>query len=788
MGLELIGLQAILADENFQAGLRRYSEGVAQMETLSDRGASVMTKVWAVGSAAVAVGAAAVVAGVASIAAISKQGLDALTEWGNQLDALGDTMGTTGEQSSAWAIAMKQVGLNVEEGAGGLNAFIRNLDNLKNSSGGAALVTAKNAEAIESLRERLDDANVRLDRAKQKLAAAEKPTQEMQWAVDDAQKAVNRLNAELSAATKMVPAAAKEMTPFESALKTLGVRAFDANGKLRTFDDLMPEIMRAFSQMPDGVKKSALAMDLFGKSGTKFLDFLSQGDEGLQKAIELGKLYGLTMSSDMVQATQDFQNAMEISKMGMQGFWVQIGAKVLPVANRFVNFFNYKMLPPLIKFAQWIAPKLGEGLERVELIFEDFFALLSGENKLPQLAKNIGDLAGMFGLSETAVTDFVLKALTRLGQFKDWVVGFLPLLQKGDWGEVWKRLSDGVSNAWKTIQPILAEWGGKIWSWIEDAAAQAPARVGDFIGGLGAFLAEHGPGAWAQLQAWGTEFWSWLTDPTKGAIVNAGTELYKIATAIGTWASTAWDSTIQPALADWGTRFWNWLVDPENGAIAQLANKLNEVSDAILRWSDDPATQQAMYDAGYNLADQLIDAIGGFFDGKEGDARAVEVLEKLGTALFRAQLAMDRAKYDIGGKIAQGIYDRMAEWFAENSPKISASIYEWLNKAADDLLANLNTLAEKIGMGIANALAEFWKTHPLTLPSLQLPQFSPTSYIPAGANGGTAQQVAFQQMQAVPLSLVVKIGENEIQNAVVEWVSNEVQSQFSEATAALATA
>ncbi len=754
MALEHIGLQAILADEQFQQGLKRYADGVSRMETVTDRGASTMTKAWAVGGAAVTVGAAAVVAGAAAVAVITKQGLDALNDWGNQLDALGDTLGTTGEQSSTWAIAMKQVGLNVEEGASGLNVFIRNLDN-----GGDAM---------------------------------------------------------------------------KKALQTLGVNMHDANGNLRTFDDLMPDIMRAFSRMPDGVKKSALAMDLFGRSGTKFLDFLSQGEGGLEKATRLGKLYGLTVSSEMVQATQDSQNALQVTNLGIQGFWVQIGAKVLPVATRFVNVLNDRLLPPLIAFAQKIAPKLGEVLGKGLILFEDLFDLLEGKgNMIPQLAGDIGAFAGALGLNEEAVASFVSIALTNLNALKDWLVGFLPLLQKGDWGGVWERFASGVSNAWKNIQPILAEWAGKIWNWLEDAAAAAPARIGEFINGVATFLAEHGPGAWAQLSAWGTQFWNWLTEtavpmlatkagellagigdwivkngpgtwaalaawgaqfwdwltnPTTGAIINAGMELQKIATAIGTWASTAWDSTIQPALADWGTRFWNWLVDPENGAIAQLANKLNEVSDAILRWSDDPATQQAMYDAGYNLADQLIDAIGGFFDGKEGDARAVEVLEKLGTALFRAQLAMDRAKYDIGGKIAQGIYDRMAEWFAENSPKISASIYEWLNKAADDLLANLNALAEKIGMGIANALAEFWKTHPLTLPSLQLPQFSPTSYIPAGANGGTAQQVAFQQMQAVPLSLVVKIGENEIQNAVVEWVSNEVQSQFSEATAALATA
>lgn len=753
MALEHIGLQAILADEQFQQGLKRYADGVSRMETVTDRGASAMTKAWAVGGAAVAVGAAAVVAGAAAVVAISKQGLDALNDWGNQLDALGDVLGTTGEQSSTWAIAMKQVGLSVEEGAPALNFFVKQLDDVKAGMTGTAQAAGKGAP---------------------------------------------------------------QFSPFQKALQSLGVSAFDAKGKLRPFDELMPDLMRAFQRMPDGVNKSALAMDLFGKNGTKFLDFLSQGEDGLAKATRLGKLYELTVSSEMVQATQDFQNALEVTNLGVRGFWVQIGSKVLPVATRFVNVLNDRLLPPLIAFAQKIAPKLGEVLGKGLILFEDLFDLLEGKgNMIPQLAGDLGAFAGALGLDEKAIASFVLSALNNLGQFKDWLVGFLPLLQSGDWGGVWERLVSGADKGWDLLQPILAQWGTQIWDWLEDAAAAAPGKAGELINGLVGFLVAHGPEAWGLATEWGSKLWDWLTDTALPALGGKGNELvagvtqwvkdhgpeawglatewgghiwdwvtdavthapeniFPLLQAAGSWLQTNWDSQVAPVLGEWGSKFWDWIFNPQTGALVTLGEKMLKLTEQFLAWTQSAEAQQQFNEIGYSAGTALVDAIAGFFESKEGEDAAGQAMLKFLFSLSRAQFNIEQGVRNIGFNIGKGLYDGIADAFEKYKP----DIYKWLNDSADALMGNLNELAEKIVAALADALSKLR----LPLPSFQMPSFQ-SSQLPTNTN---AQQAAFLQMQAVPLSLVVKIGENEIQNAVVTWVSNEVQSQFNEASAALA--
>ena len=71
--------------------------------------------------------------------------------------------------------------------------------------------------------------------------------------------------------------------PASEALETLGISATNAAGKLKTADQVTLEIANKFKAMPDGIEKTALAMQLFGKSGADMIPMLNEGG----KAIEL---------------------------------------------------------------------------------------------------------------------------------------------------------------------------------------------------------------------------------------------------------------------------------------------------------------------------------------------------------------------------------------------------------------------------------------------------------------------------------------------------------------------
>ena len=53
-----------------------------------------------------------------------------------------------------------------------------------------------------------------------------------------------------------------------------------------------------FKAMPDGTKKTALAMDILGKSGKDLIPLLNSGSEGLGEMLAEADSLGITLSTE----------------------------------------------------------------------------------------------------------------------------------------------------------------------------------------------------------------------------------------------------------------------------------------------------------------------------------------------------------------------------------------------------------------------------------------------------------------------------------------------------------
>lgn len=114
------------------------------------------------------------------------------------------------------------------------------------------------------------------------------------------------------------------------ALTALGLSATDASGKLKSTDAIMLEVADKFAKMEDGAKKSAAAQALFGKSGADLIPLLN----GSSKAISDLKA---TMSTDMAQSADRFNDKMEALKTKAGELGLKIGSLLLPYLEKFVD-------------------------------------------------------------------------------------------------------------------------------------------------------------------------------------------------------------------------------------------------------------------------------------------------------------------------------------------------------------------------------------------------------------------------------------------------------------------
>lgn len=119
-----------------------------------------------------------------------------------------------------------------------------------------------------------------------------------------------------------------------NAFKYLGVETKNADGSARKADDVFKDVADRFSKMPDGINKTALAVEIFGKSGADLIPMLNAGKDGLEKMrLEAEKL-GLIVSTETAKSAEEFNDS--ITRMGnaVTGVGLSIAKEVLPTLNK----------------------------------------------------------------------------------------------------------------------------------------------------------------------------------------------------------------------------------------------------------------------------------------------------------------------------------------------------------------------------------------------------------------------------------------------------------------------
>jgi hypothetical protein len=95
------------------------------------------------------------------------------------------------------------------------------------------------------------------------------------------------------------------------ALSALGISVKDAQGNVKGFDALLPEIIAKMGQFADGPNKMAVGMALFGRGFLSIMPMLERGmpaiDEYRKKAEEVGAVLGEDTVKNLAEAKRSFE-------------------------------------------------------------------------------------------------------------------------------------------------------------------------------------------------------------------------------------------------------------------------------------------------------------------------------------------------------------------------------------------------------------------------------------------------------------------------------------------------
>ena len=142
---------------------------------------------------------------------------------------------------------------------------------------------------------------------------------------------------------KNMVAAATGTEATAAAFKTIGVATTDAQGNLRSADQVFLDIADRFATLRDGPEKAALAMKVFGKAGAELIPILNLGSQEIQR-------FGLNISQDFADKADAFNDQIGIANAQLTNLTIQIGSALLPVFNGLL----LTLTQSVAQIGQWI--------------------------------------------------------------------------------------------------------------------------------------------------------------------------------------------------------------------------------------------------------------------------------------------------------------------------------------------------------------------------------------------------------------------------------------------------
>ena len=124
--------------------------------------------------------------------------------------------------------------------------------------------------------------------------------------------------------------AAGQKSGAGNALRAIGVSATDANGKLKPTSQILAEVADKFASYKDGATKTALAMELFGKSGAKMIPLLNGGKASLSQASDEAQRFGIVIDEEAAAAAEQFNDNLTRLKAAGEGVADQVAKSLVP--------------------------------------------------------------------------------------------------------------------------------------------------------------------------------------------------------------------------------------------------------------------------------------------------------------------------------------------------------------------------------------------------------------------------------------------------------------------------
>jgi len=175
----------------------------------------------------------------------------------------------------------------------------------------------------------------------QRTGVAAADFQKLKFAAEMSGVSVNSLSTALQIMSRNLQGATEDSKAASKGFDALNINVKNTDGSLKNTTQLMTEVANRFSRMDDGAQKTALAMQLFGRSGAELIPMLNEGEAGLQKMFKEAERLGIVMSDDLIKASTAFNDSLTLIQSELKGLMISaVGPfiqRLAEITTRFVE-------------------------------------------------------------------------------------------------------------------------------------------------------------------------------------------------------------------------------------------------------------------------------------------------------------------------------------------------------------------------------------------------------------------------------------------------------------------
>jgi phage-related protein len=252
---------------------------------------------------------------------------------------------------------------------------------------------------------------------------------------------------------KLAKGSVDSTSKASEALRSIGVSATDASGKVRPLNQIMLDVADKFQKMEDPAKKAALAQDIFGKSGINLIPMLSEGGAALSK-------YTATFDAASAAAAGKFNDSLNQIARVIAGPFNQAITAMLPLITQIAQglagaITAFTQLPQPVQAAVLVIAglaaafiALAPAISAIITIGPALAGLAAGFAALGPIVAGLGTVLAVVFTGPVGIAALVIAAGIAIYAFRDQIgAAFVAI------GESFKQLPAGFQSFF--IDPLV---------------------------------------------------------------------------------------------------------------------------------------------------------------------------------------------------------------------------------------------------------------------------------------------------------------------------------------------